>query len=309
MSDTLIIKRKCIECGRAGPHLLITGGVHGDEYEPMEAIRRLIREIDPARLRGELTLVPCLNEPAFENKTRSGPDGLDLARTFPGDPDGSITERIANAAARLIAEADYYIDLHTGGLAMVVSPMSGYTLNRDPRILDTQRRMSKAFNLPIIWGTDPNLDGRSLSAAHDANVPAIYAEWGGGGGCDSRGVRDYADGCLNVMAALDMIDRDRPAPRVRHVVEDARPQSGYMQSNYNAPRDGHFEPAVQLDDAVGVGDTLGAIVDPLGDVLDTVTSTQQGIVLTLRTLPRVETGDCLAVILELDPPNAPESQT
>ena len=55
MSDTLIIKRKFIECGRAGPHLLITGGVHGDEYEPMEAIRRLIREIDPSRLRGELT--------------------------------------------------------------------------------------------------------------------------------------------------------------------------------------------------------------------------------------------------------------
>lgn len=309
MGATVVLKRKCIEGDQAGPHLLITGGVHGDEYEPMEAIRQLILEIDPARLRGRLTLVPCVNEPAFENRTRSGPDGLDLARTFPGDPDGSITERIANAGAGLIAEADYYIDLHSGGLAMTVSPMSGYTLNPDPHILDTQRRMAKAFNLPIIWGTDPNLDGRSLSAARDANVPAAYAEWGGGGGCDPRGVRDYVDGCLNVMAELKMIDRDRPRPRVQHVVEDPRPQSGHMQGNYNARTNGHFEPDVQLDDAVTVGDRLGAIVGPLGDVLDTVASTQQGIVLTLRALPRVERGDCLAVVLELDPPNTRESQT
>src|SRR6185312_11124014 len=82
--------------GRAdGPRLLITGGVHGDEFEPMVAIRQLAALIQPAELKGTITLIPLVNEPAFEVRARCGPDGLDLARTCPGQPDGSITQQIA----------------------------------------------------------------------------------------------------------------------------------------------------------------------------------------------------------------------
>src|SRR5947209_7577025 len=88
--------RSKVLAGRGeGPHLLITGGVHGDEFEPMAAVRRLLREIDPARLRGRITFVPVVNEPAFERGRRTAEDGLDLARTCPGRDDGSMTERIA----------------------------------------------------------------------------------------------------------------------------------------------------------------------------------------------------------------------
>ncbi len=48
-----------------GPHLLITGGVHGDEFEPMAAIRRLIGPLRAGRICGRVTLVPVVNEPAF----------------------------------------------------------------------------------------------------------------------------------------------------------------------------------------------------------------------------------------------------
>src|SRR5688500_311573 len=113
-----------------GPHLLITGGVHGDELEPMAAIRRLMREIRPDELSGHVTLVPVVNEPAFRRGHRTAEDGLDLARTCPGKADGSVTERIAFALSELIRTANYYIDLHTGGTRLTVLPLTGYTLHR-----------------------------------------------------------------------------------------------------------------------------------------------------------------------------------
>src|SRR5437870_6628275 len=140
-----------------GAHVLITGGVHGDEFEPMAAVRRLITILRPDKLRGKVTLVPVVNEPAFRLGRRTADDGLDLARTCPGRQDGSVTEQIAFALSELIRTADYYIDLHTGGTRLRVLPLVGYTLHSDPAILATQRRMARAFGLPLLWGTDPNL--------------------------------------------------------------------------------------------------------------------------------------------------------
>jgi len=294
------IATKVITGEKEGPHLLISGGVHGDEYESMAAIRGLLEIIRPELLSGKITLAPVLNEPAFENYRRAAPDGLDLARVFTGNPAGSITERVAHAATQLIESAEYYIDLHTGGLAMKILPMSGYVLHPDPEILDIQRRMARAFNLPVIWGTNAELDGRSLSVARDAKIPAIYGEWGGGGGCNPAGVEDYVNGCLNVIGDLGMLERNPPESRVVHVVEDNRPNAGYMQINYNAKSSGYFEPAITLGDGIRSGDLIGTIVSPGGDVTESMHSTQTGILLTLRALPRVDKGDCLAVIIEMD---------
>lgn len=281
-----------------GPYLLVTGGVHGDEFEPMAAVRRLIakfRETPPAR--GTITLVPVVNEPAFRRGSRVADDGLDLARTCPGGADGSVTERIAHELSALIRAADSYIDLHTGGTRLRVLPLVGYTLHPDPAVLDRQRRMARAFGLPIIWGTDPNLDGRSLSVARDANVPAIYAEYQGGGGCDPAGVDAYVAGCLGVMADLGVIDPgDRPEV-CPHVVEDPRPGSGHMQANHPAPGEGFFEPAVALGQPVQEGDLLGTVTDVLGHRVESIQARSAGIVLVLHTFARVEAGTGLAVVL------------
>ncbi len=298
MPNTIEIKQKTIQGAQDGPHLLITGGVHGDEFEPMAAARRLIREVQPESLSGRLTIVPVVNEAAFERQHRWADDGLDLARTFPGGPDGSVTQRTAHAMAPLINEADFYIDLHTGGTTMTVSPMSGYMLHPDKQVLDHQRAMARAFNLPIVWGTTAHLDGRSMSVARDANVPAMYTEHLGGARMDPQGVIDYVDGCLNVMAHLGMIDRPQPPSRVKHVVEDDRENAGFMQLQNPTPVAGFYEPAVELGQTIKAGDTIGAVSDVLGDHVHTVLSTQDGIVLTLKTFCRVNEGDSVAVILE-----------
>jgi predicted deacylase len=286
---------------RPGPRLLITGGVHGDELEGPQAIHQLMVRPELAAIRGTLTLVPVVNEAAFANGQRVAEDGLDLARTFPGRPDGSITERTAHALANLIRAADAYIDLHSGGTALSVWPMTGYMLHSSADVRERQREMARAFNLPVVWATDPALDGRTLSVARDANVPAIYAEYEGGGSCTPQGVQAYLDGCLNVMAHLGMIQRPLPPPNICIIVEDPRPNSGHMQCCYPSPAEGHFEPAVKLGQPIAAGELLGWVSDPLASERCEIISQQTGRVLVLRVRSHVKIGDSLAVILELDP--------
>ena len=292
------LQRREILGHTAGPHLLITGGVHGDEFEPMAAIRELMNRIEPSKLRGKLTLVPIVNEQAFLRGQRTAEDNLDLARTCPGRADGSITEQIAEALSRLIRAADFYIDLHTGGTAFTLLPLVGYMLHPNAEVLATQRRMARAFNVPIIWGTNPKLDGRSLSVARDANVPSLYAEWGGGGGCDPVGIEGYVSGCLGVLAEIGMIDSSPSAAVISLVIEDARENSGHLQICNTSPIDGFFEPAVRLGDHVQAGDLLGTVVDVLGSDRRRVESGQTGLVFCLHTFRRVKQGVAVAVVLE-----------
>lgn len=301
VSGGVELRTKVVAGNRPGPHLLITGGVHGDEFEPPLAIRRLMQQSELEALRGRLLLVPVVNEAAYARGNRVAEDGLDLARTCPGRIDGSITERTAHALTQLIHTADFYIDLHTGGTALSVWPLTGYMLHQNGDVLQQQRSMARAFNLPVVWGTDPRLEGRSLSVARDANVPAIYAEYEGGGRCSPRGIQAYVDGCLNVMAHLGMIERTLPPSVVQFSVEDSRPNSGHMQRCYPSPAEGCFQAEVELGQPIAVGQALGSVADLLGEKCHPVLSQHRGRVLVLRSFPAVQKGDSLAVILELEP--------
>ncbi|MFM9963528.1 MAG: succinylglutamate desuccinylase/aspartoacylase family protein [Planctomycetaceae bacterium] len=286
-----------------GPTLLITAGVHGDEFEPMAAVRRLMKEIDPQHLRGKVTLVPVVNESAFRLGRRAGEDGKDLARTCPGREDGSLTEQVAFALSQLIRSADFYIDLHTGGTTYTVLPLSGYTLHADPNVLAVQRRMAQVFGLDVVWGTDPNLNGRSLSVARDANVPAIYCEYLGGGRCDPVGIEAYVRGCRNVMIELGLLNGSPDIPRPPLVVEDRRPGAGHMQINHPSPREGFFEPAVVLGQRVRIGDLIGTVCDVLGQRVERIESRYTGVVIVLHTFPTIAKDDSVAVVMEIsDPP-------
>jgi predicted deacylase len=202
----------------------------------------------------------------------------------------------------LIRTADCYIDLHTGGTRLRVLPLAGYGLHSDPAVLAAQRRMARAFGLPIIWGTDPSLEGRSLSVARDANIPAIYAEYHGGGGCDPASVAAYVQGCLNVMVDLGMIASSHGAPSPEPlVVEDDRPGSGHMQVNHPARCEGFFEPAVALGQRVRAGELLGTVTDLLGGRAEPIHAAYAGIVLVLHTFARIDAGESVGVVLQTEP--------
>jgi predicted deacylase len=304
------LKRHIFKGQTDGPHLLITGGVHGDEFEPIAAIRRLVdifrkKSTEVAEFAGQVTLVPIVNEAAFLRGHRCADDGLDLARSCPGKADGTITERTADELSRVIRESDDYIDLHTGGTELSVHPLAGYMLHKDPDVLDVQRRMARAVNLPVVWGTSSEHGGRSLSVARDANVPAIYCEYLGSATCSGEGVTAYIDGCLNVMRELGMLHGASPSSRIEHLVEDARPASGHLQICHPSPVDGYFEPSVALGDRVEQGDAIGLVFDINHNQQYVINADHGGIVIVLRTFPRVRSGGSVGVILELPAGESP----
>lgn len=280
-----------------GDHLLILAGVHGDEYEPMAAARRLVNIAPPLLKRGKITIVPIVNLSAFSRASRTGEDGLDLARTCPGNRSGTLSEVVAAEVSELIAEVDFLIDLHGGGNAFEIDPLAGYVLHDVPAVLEKQRGMARTFNLKTVWGTSNKLDGRTLSVARDHNVAAIYTEFGGGGGFRKMIVDEYVQGCLNVMSLLGMSEDSMPESRTRFEVEDYREGSGHLQVLLPAPRDGFFESIVSLGDFVKSGEPIGIIADPVDGETTTVAADQDGMVFILRAIPSVRKGESLGGIL------------
>ena len=284
---------------QSGPHLLVSAGVHGDEFEPIRTVQVLAQTFEGNHERlqaGTLTLVPCVNERAFQLGQRCAEDGMDLARTCPGQSDGSVTEQAAAELSELIRSADYYIDLHTGGVAYELFPLAGYMLHSDRQVLDSQRKMAQAMNLPLVWGTSSQLEGRSLSVARDAGVPAIYCEHGGGSQVRTNAVNDYLTGVRRIMSQLGMARESPAAPSVRWNVEDDRPESGHLQVCNPSPLTGVFEPATRTGEIIRRGEALGTVYS-LANTSAAVLSPCDGLVVMMRAFPRVLEGEALALVL------------
>lgn len=299
------IKVKTYTFSEEGPHLLITGGVHGDEWEPILAVQQLKKifvnlSID---IKGKVSLVSIVNEPAYLMGSRTADDGKDLARTCPGDKNGSITEQIAWEISELIQSVDFFIDMHTGGTDFEISPLAGYVLHSSSAILNHQRAMAEAFNLPVVWGTSPNLEGRTLSVARNAGVPAIYTEFGGGGGCNPEIVEVLVKGCFNVMKYLDMIERPETDEQgVKYIIEDFREGSGHLQIMYPSPINGIFSGQKQLGDQVVAGEVLGVVNDPLRGNISEIKALEDGIVFLLRRNAKIGKGEATAGVLPIKEP-------
>ena len=213
--------------------MLVLGAVHGDEYEGVETIPEVFRRVAPDALRGALLMVPICNVPAYESVLRNSPiDGLNLARVFPGDPNGTITQRIAHwITQKLIKPADFIIDLHSGGVTAEIPSLIGFT-HSDDELGRRSRAGALAFGASVIWEHPPPMPpGRTLSAATDLGVPAIYTEAGGGGYARPSDVGCFTTGVINVMKHLDMLDgQPQTQPITHHLSGD-----GNMDSVISTP--------------------------------------------------------------------------
>lgn len=302
--STDTIKSFRIEAKKFGPHVLLVAGVHGDEYEPMLTALELKNELPQMLISGSVTVVPIVNVTAYRVSSRYGEDNLDLARICPGKSDGSPSERNAFEISELIREADYLIDMHTGGLAHFIYPMAGFMLHPSQDILQKQRDMALAYNTPVIWGTDYHPDGRTLSIARDVDIPAIYLEFGGGSGIRKEVIKTYKEGFINLLKYLKMADGEAEIidPENRFWVEDPRPDSGYFQGKMPSPSDGIFVCDKSPGDQVRSGELFGKIVNPFTGNPTDIVADMDGMVLSVRVAVHVKKGDALGSILPIVEP-------
>ena len=284
-----------------GPTLSVVGGVHGDEFEGVAACLALAEGLDGTRFKGRLRLVPVAHEAAHFASQRSSPiDGRNLARTFPGDPAGGPTERLAAALREhVIAGSDVFVDLHSAGTAYAMPLLVGWG---DDGCVACARSAAaaEAFAAPVLWRhAGPLPPGRTLSAAHEAGIASIYAEASGGGTLNRPEADIYAAGVRRVMASLGMLELEpadvAPADHapLRLVGEGDLDVPATV-----APFDGLCEMLVGPLDVVAADQVVAIVTDPLSGERAEVRSQGGGVVVLARRGARVARDDNLAVLAQ-----------
>ncbi len=278
-----------------GPTLVITAGVHGDEYEGQIAVANLAQKITPREIQGRLILLPMVNFPAAEAGTRVSPlDQGNLNRLYPGAAKGTPSEMIAHYhEAFILPLADYAVDLHSGGSSLRYPA----TLLRGPaHSLDEEAglaMLTEAFDLPYAWvfksgGGTGSTASTAMGAANRKGVINVMAELGGSGCVTPDILHRTERGLRRVMHVLGMLPGYVPdAPLGTRALNAAGSVYAYDT--------GLFEPLKAIGEDVAKGETIALIHHPdtPGKAPDAVSSPYEGLVLAMRARAQTRRGDAL----------------
>ncbi|HET7036709.1 MAG TPA: succinylglutamate desuccinylase/aspartoacylase family protein [Thermomicrobiaceae bacterium] len=232
-----------------GPTVGISAGIHGDEIQPIEVVRRLAGMLHQSELAGTVHLLPVANPLAFAGLSRHTPqDQLNLNRVFPGDPNGWLTEQMAHAiAGAFLPGLAALLDLHAGGLFPTVDYV--YILNDEA--------LSRALGVRVMFRTPRGFAGTLGSLAVEQGVPTVVAELGGGQIADERYLTRALDGVCSALRRLGVLPgapAPHPEPLITERLETLRPHQG-----------GLLVPEVRVPDLGSVvprGTLLGRVYDP-----------------------------------------------
>ncbi len=249
-----------------GPTLCLTAGVHGDELNGIEVVRRVLQEIEPSKLHGTLIGVPIVNLQGFRQASRYLPDRRDLNRHFPGRANGSAASRIAHSFFdQVIRHCDALIDFHTGSFHRSNVPQV-----RTDATDSGAFELAKAFGIGVVVHAlgEP---GTLRRAAGDIGIPAIIYEAGEPMRFQPAEVEQGVRGVLELLARKGML---ASGPR------RGNRQEIYYRSRWVRVNDGGILLAsVGLGDAVKAGDELGSVTDPISSERTIVLSPYDGRVL------------------------------
>jgi predicted deacylase len=265
-----------------GPSLLLCGGMHGDELNGIEIVRRIISTGRAVPEIGTVICIPVINIYGFLNASRDLPDGRDLNRSFPGAKNGSLASRIAYVIMHEITpHIDYGIDFHTGGASRTNYPQMRCTINHKESL-----KLARAFAPPFIIDSEfrPN-SFRKEAAKHDKHI-FVY-EGGESLRFDEFAITEGVNGTLRFMQHLGMA----AGPKARHetVVID---NSTWMRARSS----GLFRSLLRVGSRVEIDERIGSITDPFGEVEYEVRAQMGGYILGLNNMPIVNRGDAIVHI-------------
>jgi N-alpha-acetyl-L-2,4-diaminobutyrate deacetylase len=278
-----------------GPTALLTGGNHGDEYEGPIALLKLANGLEPSRVSGRVIIVPAMNYPAFRAARRTSPiDAGNLNRIFPGRPDGSVTEKIADYFQRfLLPLADIVLDYHSGGRTLDFLPFAAAHELPDKEQESRCVAAMEAFNAPYSMKLlELDAVGMYDTAAEELGKIFVTTELGGGGSASARSVRIAERGVRNLLIHAGILEGEvELQPTVRLAMPG---EESYLIST----SEGVIEMCRDLGEEVEAGQVVARIypADRTG-VEPIVYHARMSGLLVARHFPGlIKTGDCLAVI-------------
>lgn len=262
-----------------GPVLLITSGLHGDELNGVETLRRMIADGSVVPDRGTVIAVPIVNVYGFLNNSRYLPDGRDLNRSFPGTKSGSLAGRLAWTMMNdVLPIVDLGVDLHTGG-ANTNFPQIRCDASNEKNL-----ELARAFAPPFIVNS-PLRDGSFRKAADKKGKSVLVYEGGESLRFDELAITECINGVLRLMDYLEMTDNGAPERNEPRVI---------MKNTWiRAHNSGLYRPFVSCGDNVRKGQVLATITDPFGEAEVKTKARHKGYVIGLRSIPVVNRGDAL----------------
>ncbi|MBI3135762.1 MAG: succinylglutamate desuccinylase/aspartoacylase family protein [Bacteroidetes bacterium] len=265
---------------KPGPTMLVIGGIHGDEINGIEIVRRSVKNGMFKNLRkGSVIAIPLLNIYGFINFSRGFPDGKDVNRSFPGSKKGSLAARIAYTLTHdILPLCDFGLDFHTGGASVY-----NYPQVRAYRDDEESMKLAEAFNMPLVVKTGL-ITNSFRKAAHNKGIPIVVFEGGESLRMDEFSINEGLRGIVCVLAAKGMIKSD--PPKMDTVVFET---SSWLRAH----RSGIFVHYKQSGDHVKKGQVLGIITDPYGGPETKVKARNNGIIFGHNNKPVINQGDAL----------------
>ncbi len=278
---------------RKGPVLALVAGVHAYEYPPILALYRLKDRIDAKSLAGAVLMVHIANLPSFQRRTiyYNPHDWKNLNRVFPGDPEGTMSQRIAHVLnEEVVKRSDVLIDLHCGDGNEALIPYTYWMTTGRKAFDERTRQLALAFGIPHIIIDDTRSQDLKESkylgnTAILQGKPAITTESGYLGRTDEESIVRNIDGILSVMRHLGMI-AGKPAPADDPVWID-------KYEVVYSKHDGLFHPRVEMGYYVRAGQIVGTITDYLGRWVEDVKAPFTGILLYVIGTPPCNAGEPL----------------
>ena len=266
---------------RDGKTLYVQAASDGDELNGVGVISRVLPRIDPDEIAGTMLVVGIVNYHAFQVAEHRNPiDDTKMNRAYPGDEDGSSSERIAAATFEAATRADLALDLHQGSTSRMIEEVRVRCGPRH-RLHQDCLELAKAFGCGHVLD-QKGPDGQLARAAPDEGVPTVDPELGGCVGWDETSIRTGVEGVFDVLAHYDFLDESvQLEPQTR--------ASGFEQ--YGSPVGGLVHVERELGERVETGDTLFTVTDVFGEQKATVTADSPGILWRTRRLPQVATGE------------------
>lgn len=253
---TLMIPIVCIKNGD-GPTLLLISGNHGDEYEGPLSVLKLVKRLDTAAFRGRLIAVPALNLPAMRADARVSPiDNGNMNRAFPGEPRGTVTQRIAHYVwSELMPLSDVVVDLHSGGHSLNFVPSAVMHELDDHDMMARTEAALKAFGAPVgLILKELDSAGMLDTAAEEMGKLFISTELGGAAMVTPDTVAITDRGLDNLLKHFGMLEGE-PARPERPTRMMRTPENAYTMSTAS----GLYEPLVEIGEPVESGQVLGRV--------------------------------------------------
>ncbi|NND92275.1 MAG: N-alpha-acetyl diaminobutyric acid deacetylase DoeB [Granulosicoccus sp.] len=278
-----------------GPVALLTGGNHGDEYEGPIALHELAVSVEHDELQGMIIIVPAFNYPAFLAGTRTSPiDKGNLNRTFPGKPDGTVSEKIADYFQRtLIPMADFVLDFHSGGKTLDFVPFACAHALDDPLQESACLAAMQAFNAPYSMKLlEIDNVGMYDSAVENQGKVFVSTELGGGGTATAHTVAIARRGVRNFLKHAGILGGEpESGPTIQLDMPDA-------DCFVFAEHDGLLEPVVDLGESMETGDLIARVWSTQRTGLPPIEyHAKRNGILSARHFPGlVKSGDCVAVL-------------